>query len=216
MEDDEALPPASAEEFTDDKIREAVRHVIIAKAQRKLYRARVKQAREYKQYNAPFSSAQITLIIDYCQDIEVPFLGKEQPGCTYYWKKYNAFCFGVVDCAHVFTDEGHAEDVGDHMTAYCYEEWGGEKGADNVTSMVMKFLGDNNMLKPNNETGGRLTLFGDNCGGQNKNNTLLIRLAAYLVESGHFKEVEIVFLVVGHTKNACDWLFNNLKEGYTC
>ena len=61
--------------------------------------------------------------------------------------------------------------------------------------------------------GGKLTLFFDNCIGQNKNNTVLA-LSPYLVECGYFKEVQFVFLVVGHTKNACDRIFNNLKETY--
>ena len=62
-------------------------------------------------------------------------------------------------------------------------------------------------------SGGYLSIFCDNCSGQNKNNTVL-RMAAYLVECGYFKEVEVVFLIVGHTKNACDWLFNTMKVFY--
>ena len=59
-----------------------------------------------------------------------------------------------------------------------------------------------------------LSVFCDNCGGQNKNNTVL-RMAVFLVEMGYFKEVEVVFLIVRHTKNACDRLFNMLKCVYT-
>ena len=36
----------------------------------------------------------------------------------------------------------------------------------------------------------------------------------WLVESGFFPEVKIVFLVKGHTKNAADRLFNLLKPSY--
>ena len=36
----------------------------------------------------------------------------------------------------------------------------------------------------------------------------------YLVEIGYFKEVTFVFLVVDHTKNAADRLFNVLKRVY--
>ena len=39
-------------------------------------------------------------------------------------------------------------------------------------------------------------------------------LVPYLVECGYFKEVNFIFLVVGHTKNAADHLFNCLKELY--
>jgi hypothetical protein len=36
----------------------------------------------------------------------------------------------------------------------------------------------------------------------------------YLVEAGYFKAVNFIFLVVGHTKNACDRRFNNVKQMY--
>jgi hypothetical protein len=53
----------------------------------------------------------------------------------------------------------------------------------------------------------------DNCSGQNKNNTVL-KLAMWLKEMHYFKRVNFVFLIVGHTKNACDRLFNSLKHEY--
>ena len=78
-------------------------------------------------------------------------------------------------------------------------------------------LRDEDILKEDSEgkpvLGGSLSVFCDNCGGQNKNNTVL-RMAAFLVEMGYFTEVEVVFLIVGHTKNACDRLFNMLKCEY--
>ena len=39
-------------------------------------------------------------------------------------------------------------------------------------------------------------------------------MALLLVEKGYYKEVEFVFLVVGHTKNPCDRWFNALKADY--
>ena len=47
-----------------------------------------------------------------------------------------------------------------------------------------------------------------NSPGQNKNNTVL-KLAMWLKEMHYFKRVRFVFLIVGHTKNACDRLFNS-------
>jgi hypothetical protein len=58
--------------------------------------------------------------------------------------------------------------------------------------------------------GARLTLIFNNCAGQNKNNNVL-RLALYLVEAGLFLEVEIIFYIRGHTKNACDRMYNEMK-----
>jgi hypothetical protein len=62
-------------------------------------------------------------------------------------------------------------------------------------------------------TGGELNVFFDNCTGQNKNSYVLW-LVPYLVEAGFFKTVNFNFLVVGHTKNACDRRFNNVKRIY--
>ena len=42
----------------------------------------------------------------------------------------------------------------------------------------------------------------------------MIRLAAYLVEIGMFLEVEIIFYIRGHNKNAADRLFNQLKLNF--
>ena len=36
----------------------------------------------------------------------------------------------------------------------------------------------------------------------------------WLKEMRYFKRVSFVFLIVGHTKNACDRLFNSLKHKY--
>ena len=76
----------------------------------------------------------------------------------------------------------------------------------------MKTLRIMNALRANHP-GGKLVLFFDNCTGQNKNNTIL-KLGAMLAELGYFKEVAMLFLIVGHTKNACDHLFNSLKKLY--
>jgi len=52
---------------------------------------------------------------------------------------------------------------------------------------------------------GELNIIFDNCGGQNKNSTVL-SLAAWLMALNYFKRVNFIFLVVGHTKNAADRL----------
>ncbi len=64
-----------------------------------------------------------------------------------------------------------------------------------------------------NDPAAELNIIMDYCSGQNKNNTVL-KLAMWLKQMGYFKQVRIVFLIVGHTKNACDCLFNSLKKKY--
>ncbi len=61
--------------------------------------------------------------------------------------------------------------------------------------------------------GGELNIIFDNCSSQNKNNTVL-KLPAWLMAMGYFKETHFIFLVVGHTKNVADPLFNLLKQEY--
>ena len=49
--------------------------------------------------------------------------------------------------------------------------------------------------------------------GQNKNR-MVIRSAAMCVEMGCSKQMNLIFLVKGHTKNSCDCHFNLLKSDW--
>ena len=115
---------------------------------------------------------------------------------------------GVVNHAHVYNDGR----VSAHLHAHVYHEGVAKKGATNVTSLIVKTLRHLNVLR-DDSVGGELNIIFDNCGGQNKNSTVL-RLAAWLMALGYFKAVNFIFLVVGHTKNAADRLFNCLKLEY--
>ena len=53
----------------------------------------------------------------------------------------------------------------------------------------------------------------DNCSGQNKNRHVL-RLLHLLVKRRMATTARAIFLVRGHTKNDCDWLFNTMKKQY--
>jgi hypothetical protein len=61
--------------------------------------------------------------------------------------------------------------------------------------------------------GKSLTVEMDNCGVRNKNNAVL-HLTPYLVEMSYFLKVEFAFYMHGHTQNACDGTFNQLKLKY--
>jgi hypothetical protein len=93
-----------------------------------------------------------------------------------------------------------------------YHEGVGKKGANNVASLIVKTLQQLNLLREDS-AGGELNIIFDNCSGQNKNNTVL-RLAGWLNAMKYFDTVNFIFLVVGHTKNAADRLFNLLKSEY--
>ncbi len=98
------------------------------------------------------------------------------------------------------------------MHCCVYQEGIASKGANNVSSLILKTWTDSYIIHEN-EKGEELIIVFDNCSGQNKNNTVL-RLISHLVELGYFMTVNFIFFVVGHTKNSADMLFNVLKSIY--
>ena len=59
----------------------------------------------------------------------------------------------------------------------------------------------------------QFSLVFDNCAGQNKNR-MVLRLGQYLIDTKVFQRVEIIFLIMGHTKNICDRRFKDLKNQF--
>ncbi|KAL7558198.1 hypothetical protein ACA910_009421 [Epithemia clementina (nom. ined.)] len=183
----------------------AARHVTSAREMRCSIKDRQETSQQLKANNVEHSDMCYMIIIDYAQNMDVPHFGGEQPCETYYYSPKNVFVFGVCDVT--------VNPI--QMHAYCYEEETGKKGGNNVALLIMLHLERQGILKKKegtNEpmTGNKLTIACDNCAGQNKNN-MVVRLASYLVEKGHFQEVEFLFYVKGHTKNACDRSFNLMK-----
>jgi hypothetical protein len=187
---------------------QAVEHVKMAREQRMLYQQKVADAVEDAKVGRPHGERRYTFVLDYGQNMELPMFNKEQPGVTYYYSPLSIYNLGMVNHAHVY-DDGR---VTEHLHVHVYHEGIGKKGANNVSSLIMKTLSDLNLLR-DEEVGGELNIIFDNCSGQNKNNTVL-RLALWITELGYFKSVNFIFLVVGHTKNAADRLFNVLKKEY--
>ena len=114
--------------------------------------------------------------------------------------------FGIVNHSH---DYGNGN-IDNHMYCHVYHEGVGKNGRTNVASLIVKTLREMKLLR-DNEVGGEFNVIFDNCSGQNKTNTVL-KLVMWLKEMRYFKRVSFVFLIVGHTKNACDCLFNSLKH----
>ncbi|KAG7347967.1 hypothetical protein IV203_016672 [Nitzschia inconspicua] len=146
-------------------------------------------------------------------NMELPHFGAVQPGETYYLTPAKSEDFGVADVSHIGDDGKDA----DHLYFHCYQEGDGANGGTNVASMIMKTLHETKIIRTD-ENGAalrakELNIVMDNCAGQNKNNYVLL-LAPYLVEMGYFSTVNMLFLVVGHTKNVCNRRFNNMKQEY--
>jgi len=183
-------------------------HIKMARAQRALYQAKIVKAVTDAKAGIVHQERTYTFVVDYGQNMELPVYNTQQPGCTYYYSPLSVYNLGMVDHAHV-NDDGN---VGAHMYAHVYHEGVGKKGANNVSSLIVKTLQKLNLLQ-DDSVGGELNIIFDNCSGQNKNNTVL-KLAMWLKAMGYFKCVNFIFLIVGHTKNAADRLFNSLKHEY--
>jgi hypothetical protein len=181
-------------------IAKAYKHVENAQKQRDLFNLKVEEARSDATLLVPHRLRRYCLVADYCQNMALPHFGGKQPGETYYFSPLGIYCFGMVD------------PTVDKLYAHLYTEGQGQKGGNNVASLIMKTLKHINIINED-EAGRELSIVMDNCGGQNKNR-MVLRLALYLVEAGFFQTVNLIFLVRGHTKNPCDRMFNTLKKDY--
>jgi Zn-finger protein len=190
---------------------EAAWHIKMARSQRALYRSKVARAVQDATAKKDHSEKVYTFVVDYGQNMELPSYSynSEQPGCTYCFSPLTVFNLGVVNHAHAYND-GH---VSEHMHAHLYHKGVGKKGVNNVASLIEKKLRQLNFLREDS-VGGELNIIFDNCSGQNNNNRVL-KLAVWLMAMNYFKEVNFIFLIVGHTKNAADRLFNSLKTEYS-
>jgi hypothetical protein len=84
------------------------------------------------------------------------------------------------------------------MNCYTYGEDEGNKGPNNVASLLMQDLHSRGWLQ-DDDPSPSLTIIFDKCGGQNKNNVVLIILA-YLFERGFFLEGPFCVMSVGIQK----------------
>ena len=187
-------------EEMEERIEQAYEHVRVAKIQRQAANEKIDAAKQSRIRNLANHLRIITLIGDYAQNMGLPHFDDEQPGETYYFSPLSISKFGLVDVSH-------AREI---LHAFLYHEGEGKKGGDNVASLIYQGLKKMDLLDFNDPIK-ELNLIFDNCTGQNKNK-MVLRFATYLVEAGYFMEVNVIFLVKGHTKNAADRLFNISKK----
>ena len=120
---------------------------------------------------------------------------------------------GLVNHAYEYEDGvDNTKEFKAHYHTHVYHEGIAKKVSNNVVSLIMKTLKASGILR-DGDPGGELVIVFNNCSGQNKNNTVL-KMVTFLCEILYFKKVQFLFLVVGHTKNAADRLFNMLKRFY--
>ncbi|DBA01416.1 TPA: hypothetical protein N0F65_007313 [Lagenidium giganteum] len=84
------------------------------------------------------------------------------------------------------------------------------ESSNEVVSMLDSQLFHDTDRSPSSRT---LTVYADNCCGQNKNN-FVVKFMLLLAHVGMFKEVRLRFLVKGHTKTARDRSFAFVRKKY--
>lgn len=82
----------------------------------------------------------------------------------------------------------------------------GGRGGNEIASCIMKFV--NAIALPKKDI---LTIWSDNCAGQNKNRMVLFILIL-LVTLGHFKQINHKFLMSGHSFLPCDRDFGVIEK----
>ena len=91
-------------------------------------------------------------MVDYGQNMELPIFNMEQLGCTYYYSPLSVYNLGVVEHAHKYNNGT----VTEHMHCHVYNEGVGKKGANNVSSLIIKTLRQLNLLR-DDSAGGECT-----------------------------------------------------------
>ena len=86
----------------------AAKHVKAARSQKLLSKMKIDAADATISAETPKRT--ITLVIDYCQNLDLPHLGGEQPGDTYYYSPVWIYCLGIVNTSE------------DKLYAYVYKE----------------------------------------------------------------------------------------------
>ena len=132
--------------------------ILSSKSQHELENEK-KQLSKLDSYKLKNEPKIVNIMIEYSQNLYLPHLGDEKPGDCYYYSKINFYCFGIVDITQ------------EHLHAYIYTEGEGKKGENKLISLIMHYL-TSNVVEPvvmNKE----LNVIMDNCGGQNKNKTVI-------------------------------------------
>jgi len=187
-------------------IEQAALHVEMAKKQREYFNLKKQQSKDDHHKAWVENSDKVwTFVADYAQNMYIPNFSQEQPGETYYYSPMNAYVFGVACTSYTPTK----------LVAHVYLEDQSGKGSNNVTSLLYRELDGRGCINREETTppAKEINFVFDNCGGQNKNKTVL-RFMNWLVARGSALVARAIFLVRGHTKNDCDRLFNLMKQQY--
>ena len=120
------LAASNAEERDKGLILAAATHVKAAVSQKELAAEKNEEAKA--SLSLPYNEKVVTLVMDYCQNLELPHVGGEQVGDTYYYSPIALYCLGIVNAAI------------NQLYAYVYSEADGRKGGNNSSSILLHHL----------------------------------------------------------------------------
>lgn len=126
------------------------------------------------------------------QNLQLPHIPVQE---TFYLRQLSVYVFCIHDIKK------------NKAKLYVYHEGQAKKGPDEVCSFLSDFLSDVPDSVKN------LHVYSDNCGGQNKNHTLM-RYLLSLTDSGRFENITYFFPMKGHSFLPCDRDFSTMKKSF--
>ncbi|KAG3017746.1 hypothetical protein PC120_g10854 [Phytophthora cactorum] len=162
-----------------------------------VHTAAAKQMRlEYQQDLQSASEDHVVIVVDFSQNLTLPGV-TSTPSQWYFLSLVNVSGFGIY-----YANTGIQYN-------YVYDESVAGKGTDEVNSMLYHFV--HQIVIPNGHR--KLTIYADNCGGQNKNK-FVIKMLLALAQTGKLETVDLKCFVKGHTKNAVDRGFGHIRKRF--
>lgn len=185
-------------------LKEMETHLLNAERERSLYKDACESAKkcfnsnlenfDFTQVRAPCSLNGVShYSFDYAQQVHFPS-NPLQPGPIYFKTPRKCAIFGVC-----------CEGIPRQVNYLIDESVFAGKGANAVISYLHHFFSNHGLGETD------VHLHADNCSGQNKNKYLLWYWAWRTITGLH-NSCTYSFLLVGHTKFACDWCFGLLKQ----
>ena len=113
---------------------------------------------------------------------------------AYYKKKVSVFNFCIYDLNQK------------RSNCYVWDETIARKGSNEINSCLFKWVQDNK--SPDFK---HLTIFSDNCVGQNKNLYVILNCMR-LIQAGDLETITLQFMVAGHSYMPCDRTFGTIEK----
>ena len=128
---------------------------------------------------------------DFQQNFPLPHIPTSD---IFYLHQIWVYVFGIHDCG------------ANTSSMYCWPESIAHKGSNDVVSCLDHYFNSYDLTEVDT-----LYLFSDLCGGQNKNSTVIHYLYS-LVKNGHFRRIQHIFPIRGHSFLPCDRDFGKTES----